>query len=177
MMTIPKYAILEIERRWLARPERLPDLHVPDSILVEDIYFPGTRLRLRKMTGNDGAIIYKLGKKYGKISTIEEPITNIYLDEKEYELLAALPGHRLARRRYHYPAGNQTYYINVIVDGEGPVIVEAEYQSRAAAQADTPPDFCGVEISASAEFEAHRLATTVDDALPQASQFYQNRYP
>jgi CYTH domain-containing protein len=156
-MNIPKYALLEIERRWLALPERLPDLSALESVLIEDIYFPETRLRLRKMSAAGGTI-YKLAKKYGKISAIEEPIVNIYLDEVEYSLLATLPGLYLTRQRYHYPGGDQAYFINVIVNGEGPMIVETEYGSRAIALADTPPDFCGVEISANVEFEAAQLA-------------------
>jgi CYTH domain-containing protein len=156
-MKTPKYAILEIERRWLAPPERLPDLSALEAVLIEDIYFPKTRLRLRKMN-MAGGTVYKLAKKYGKISAIEEPIVNIYLDEVEYSLLATLPGLYLTRQRYHYPGGDQAYFINVIVNGEGPMIVETEYGSRAIALADTPPDFCGVEISANVEFEAAQLA-------------------
>lgn len=166
-MMIPKYAILEIERRWLVRREHLPDLAGLDSILIEDIFFPGTRMRLRKMT-SAGGTIYKLGKKYGKISDIEEPITNIYLDETEYAFFASLPGNHLVRRRYHHATGNRTYFINVALDGEGPILVEAEYHSREDALADTPPDFCGVEVSANAEFEANRLVMTMNDMSPQA---------
>lgn len=157
---IPKYTILEIESRWQARLERLPALDGLESILIEDIYFPGTRTRLRKMT-SAGGTIYKLGKKYGKISDIEEPIVNIYLDEAEYAFFATLPGKHLARRRYHYTPGNQTYLINVALNGEGPILIEAEYPSRERALADTPPDFCGVEVSTNVEFEAARLAVAM----------------
>jgi CYTH domain-containing protein len=154
---IPKYAILEIERRWLAWPERLPDLSLLEFMLIDDIYFPHTRLRLRKMSLAVG-YVYKLAKKYGKISEIEEPIVNTYLDEAEYALLATLPGRQLTRKRFHYRQGNQMYFINVIVHGEGPIIVEAEYASREEALADTSPDFCGAEISADVEFEAAQFA-------------------
>lgn len=150
---IPKYAILEIERRWLARPELLPELSSLEHMLIEDVYFPDTRLRLRRMTSADG-VVYKLGKKYGKISGIEEPIVNIYLDEAEYSLFAALPGRRLARRRYHYSSGGRTYNINVALDSTIPIIVEAEYDSRDSAFLDAPPPFCELEISDDPAFEA-----------------------
>lgn len=154
---LPKYAILEIERRWLARLDRLPTLAELEFVLIEDIYFAGTRMRLRKMT-LAGGLVYKLGKKYGKISDIEEPIANIYLDEAEYAFFATLPGRRLARRRYPYAVGRRTYFISVILNGEGPILIEAEYPSRESALADTPPDFCGLEVSADADFEAVRFA-------------------
>ena len=154
---IPKYAILEIERRWLARSELLPELGSLDHMLVEDVYFPGTRMRLRKMTGA-GSIVYKLAKKYGKISSIEEPIVNIYLDENEYSFFAALPGRRLVRRRFHFHAGGRTYSINMILEGEGPIIVEAEYESREIALRDVPPPFCGDEISNDVFYEAVKFA-------------------
>jgi CYTH domain-containing protein len=162
---IPKYAILEIERRWLAWPERLPDLSLLESMLIDDIYFPHTRLRLRKMSLAVGHV-YKLGKKYGKTSEIEEPIVNIYLDEAEYVLLATLPGRQLIRKRYHYRQGNLMYFINVTVHGGGPIIVEAEYASQEKALADTPPDFCGAEISADVEFEAAQFAVAAS-SLPR----------
>lgn len=154
---IPKYAILEIERRWLARPELLPELSSLDHMLIEDVYFPDTRMRLRKMT-IAGGMVCKLGKKYGKISDIEEPIVNIYLDEAEYTFFAALPGRRLARRRYHYLAGGRTYNINVAPDSTTPIIVEAEYDSRESALLDAPPPFCGLEISDDPAFEAAMFA-------------------
>ena len=150
---IPKYAILEIERRWLARPELLPELSSLEHLLIEDVYFPDTRLRLRKMTGA-GGVGYKLGKKYGKISGIEEPIVNIYLDEAEYALFAALPGRRLVRHRYHYLTGGRTYNINVALGNTTPIIVEAEYDSRESALLTVPPPFCGPEISDDPAFEA-----------------------
>ncbi len=59
---IPKYAILEIERRWLARPELLPELSSLDYMLIEDVYFPDTRLRLRKMT-IAGGVVYKAARR------------------------------------------------------------------------------------------------------------------
>lgn len=152
-----KYTVAEIERRWLARPELLPDLSTLTSTLIEDIYFPNTRLRLRKMTADDG-VVYKLGKKYGKISDIEEPITSIYLTTEEYALFAALPGKRLRRRRYHYRFGERDYSINVVLDSDGPVIIETEYLSRESATADSPPPFCGREVSGEVEFEAVAFA-------------------
>jgi CYTH domain-containing protein len=58
----PKYAIDEIERRWLvAAEDAAPHLHdAPLRIL--DKYIDGCRLRLRKIATADGEFVYKFCK-------------------------------------------------------------------------------------------------------------------
>ena len=95
----PKYSLLEIERRWLLHQSASPDLNTLPSLLITDRYLKGTRMRLRQIE-EEGHFRYKLVKKYGPISDLSEPITNIYLSQSEYELLATLPALVLTRQRF-----------------------------------------------------------------------------
>lgn len=42
---LPKYALLEIKRRWLVDETRLPDLSGLEMITITDLYITGSRLR------------------------------------------------------------------------------------------------------------------------------------
>ena len=109
----PKYAELEIERRFLVDSALLPDLSEPDSTLIVDLYLHCGRLRLRKMTSPDDAVLYKLCKKYGKSGSFQEPITNLYLSEQEHVALAQLPGDSLVKRRYKHPFEGRIFSIDI----------------------------------------------------------------
>ena len=109
----PKYTQLEIERRFLIDPALLPNLSELESTLIEDIYLHCGRLRLRKLTSPDGAITYKLCKKYGNSDTFEEPIANLYLTNSEYLALAHLEGDVLLKRRYKHPFEGRVFSIDI----------------------------------------------------------------
>lgn len=68
---------------------------------ILDRYVTGTRLRLREVREDDGTVTRKLGHKV-RISDgpAEVACTNFYLDDNEWNLLAALPA-RLLRKRRH----------------------------------------------------------------------------
>ena len=93
-----KYAVVERERRY--RLERLPD-GVSSTKEILDRYITRTRLRLREVRESDGTVTRKLGHK---VRITEGPAeiacTNLYLDDDEWALLAALPA-RLLRKRRH----------------------------------------------------------------------------
>jgi len=152
----PKYSELEIERRWLVDDALLPGLSSLPMRLITDKYLENSRLRLRKIESN-GEFVYKFCKKYGKISEIAEPITNLYLSQEEYQLLADLPGRELTRQRYTYHYQEVKFSINVVIGQQAPVIVEAEFESEADACQCEPPPFCTEEISSDPQYEAIRL--------------------
>ena len=134
----------------------LPDLSSLPMRLITDKYLENSQLRLRKIE-SDGEFVYKFCKKYGKISEIAEPITNLYLSQEEYQLLAELPGRELTRQRYTYPYQGVQFSINVVVGRRAPVILEAEFESEADACRCEPPSFCAEEISSDPQYEAVRL--------------------
>lgn len=151
-----KYSLPEIERRWLVEIdlEMAKSLYGVPFTRIEDIYFPETRLRLRKMTASDGAVQYKLCKKYGKQTPLSEPITNLYLSEGEYALLAALPGKRIQKRRYKIEGGSLDVFE---LPADAPAIFEKEFPSEAEASAYTPPVFVGKEVTADSAYTCASL--------------------
>ena len=107
---MPRYAIAEIERRWLVNATAIADLALVPFRRYEDLYIDGSRLRLRRITEPGGSKIFKLGKKYGKRSLLSEPMTTLYLDEAEYDRLRQLPGSAAWKRRYAIAGGSLDVY-------------------------------------------------------------------
>lgn len=145
-----KYARLERERRFLIC--ELPEEIANSSgfSLIEDLYIEDTRLRLRKISDSEGQLIErKLGQKFlPDPSQPEEALmTNIYLDQQEYELLAALKGKPLRKRRLAYPYQERVFSIDMF-EGElaGLILCEIEL----AQEDDSPielPHFVEQEVT------------------------------
>lgn len=93
-----KYAVVERERRYLLAS--LPS-GLDSTRDIVDRYVTGTRFRLREVREADGAAVYKLGHKV-RLSAGPQEIacTNLYLDEEEWSVLAALPARSLRKRRH-----------------------------------------------------------------------------
>ncbi|MCB0826949.1 MAG: hypothetical protein KDC26_12235 [Armatimonadetes bacterium] len=121
----PKYSLPEIERRWLVDKSQLPDLTGLLITHILDLYIDNTRMRLRKMTAEDGTITYKLCKKYGNTGVYSEPITNIYLTKEEYETFQHLIGRWVEKNRYRLPQGGS---LDIPVD-ENQIVFEIEFAS------------------------------------------------
>lgn len=150
----PKYANAEIERRWLVDLQAVGPLEAVAFRDIEDLYLPGTGLRLRKMEQPSGKAVYKFCKKYGKASALSEPITNLYLSEAEYGLLAQISGHLLRKRRYAVAGGALDLY------GQGEFAVfEVEFKSEAEAVQYIPPSFVREEVTDNAFFSGAQLAS------------------
>ena len=96
----PKYARVELERRWLVDPAARPALDGCHCTLIEDRYIEQTRMRLRRMSrpGWDKTK-WKLTKKYDTERPEARPIVTTYLTEAEHALLAALPALPMTKRR------------------------------------------------------------------------------
>ncbi len=68
---------------------------------IVDHYLDGTHLRLREVIDTDGRVTRKLGHKVRLTSGPSEvACTSVYLDEREWELLRALPSRTLRKTRY-----------------------------------------------------------------------------
>ncbi len=151
-MDAPKYAQLELERRWLVDKAKLPSLELPCKH-IEDSYLTNTRLRLRAVTDGPDAV-YKLCKKYGKRG-VTEAVANVYLSKREFELLNGLAGSKLEKRRYALPEGALDVFGGRL---EGLVIFEVEFGSEREALSFTPPDFVTLEVTGFPEYEGASLA-------------------
>jgi CYTH domain-containing protein len=156
-----KYARFEYERKFLlVRPPR--NLDTTQGWQIVDHYFVGTRLRLRKMISlAEGETIYKLGQKYlaNPELTTTLTMTNMYLDETEYNVLVALGGNILEKTRYRYPYENRVYSIDVFGERhEGLVLAEIEAETENEMVALEPPAFALREVTDSAFFRGGYLA-------------------
>ena len=163
-MPIPKYAILENERRFLVTGG--PDLASAPFRLIEDLYLTDSRLRLRAITHVDGAREFKLCKKYESPDPASGPIVNIYLTAAEHAILSDLPGQPLRKRRYRVAWGERAYGVDVF-EGvlAGLVLCEAEADSPEAIKSTVFPPWASREVTADRFFTGGNLAQVTADEL------------
>lgn len=154
-MALPKYAQWEIERRWLVEPRAVESLELGPPREIEDVYLPGTGLRLRKLSEAGAPPVFKLCKKYGKSVGRSEAITNLYLTEAEYTLLrSALDGQRVRKVRRAVAGGSLDLYPGA----PSLAVFEIEFDSEDAAATYVPPDFVTVEVTTHPAYSGASLA-------------------
>jgi CYTH domain-containing protein len=152
---LPKYSALEIERRWLVDLPAVGDLSRLPCRLLEDLYITDSGLRLRKISDPNGETIYKFGKKYGKRSRLAEPITTLFLTEREYRQLAILAGVAATKRRYSIASGSlDVFPASCSVEA----VFEMEFRSEAEAENYAPPTFVTREVTGDARFSGFAIA-------------------
>jgi CYTH domain-containing protein len=157
MIGAPKYSQPEIERRWLVEHTDFGALARSKPFRhIEDRYIVGTRLRLRKIEHPDGVVTFKLGKKYGARCEGIEHVVSMYLDEQEYNVLAALATNVTRKRRYAVAGGSIDEYI---YPNTGPLIFEVEFASVAEARAYTAPSFVGLEVTGNSTYSGFTIAS------------------
>lgn len=144
--------MVETERRFLIKT--LPDLSSLKSLAIEDkMLLTGEdhpHLRLRRK--GDHLMLTKKAPKEGGtgLEMIEEIIE---LSEIEYQLFATLKGIGQCKTRYYVPLGKYEAELDVWhKELSGLAILEVEFPSKEEAEAFTPPEFCGQEITGT-EFE------------------------
>lgn len=160
MEKMPKYSKLEHEKKWLLKKKSLPSLEALDKTKIVDKYFPETKIRLRKMTNlKSGENVYKLCKKYGKLTNTSEPITNIYLNESEYLLLNNLPGYILTKNRYGYPFHDKLYSIDEFTRSMEPFyLLELEIGDGESFEDVELPEFIERDVTEEEGFSGYSLA-------------------
>jgi CYTH domain-containing protein len=157
-----KYARVERERRFLlaAVPEAL-DLTGAHQ-RFEDLYFPGTTLRLRRVTSAAGDVIeLKLNQKlpHEPEQASHRIITSVYLGPADFALLARLPGARLAKRRHPFAWQGAVFGIDRFeAPLAGLVLAECEADSEARLAALPPLPVRHVEVTDDPFFSGGRLA-------------------
>jgi len=152
-----KYARLERERRWLLRAPPVP-ASAAGEMEITDLYFNGTRLRLRRVVDRRGTqpTVYKLTQKVPG-PEVQHLITNTYLSEAEYELLSRLDGVRLQKTRYSVPPFGVDVFEPPL---DGLVLAEAEFDDDAAMAAASPPEDSVAEVTTDIRFSGGRLVET-----------------
>lgn len=110
-----KYAVVERERRFLV--SRLPAA-AHERLRIVDRYVTGTRLRLREVVTEDGAVTRKLGHKVRLGEGPDEiACTSLYLDDGEWQMLCRLPAKTLRKVRHLVTRGGVTVAIDELEDG------------------------------------------------------------
>ena len=149
-----KYAQIERERRFLLA--RFPSADVVRVRHITDRYIDGTRLRLREQTDDGGPAIFKLTQKVPARENGAQQglITNIYLIQDEFRLLAQLPGKTLRKVRYSVPPFGVDLFEGAL---QGLRLAEAEFDSPSEADALVVPDFILHEVTDDERFTGGRL--------------------
>lgn len=161
-----RYARVELERRFLLGA---PPPGLGAAIAIYDRYLLGTRLRLRRMEpGRDGPVDRKLGQKVrpDPADPSRVLLTNLYLSEAEYDLLANLPAAELRKIRYPWLLGDRLVGIDVFAGPlEGLVLLEADFESEEAMAAFAAPADARAEVTHDDRFSGGTLASLPRGAL------------
>jgi len=155
MQTPHKYARIERERRFLL--DRFPHgRHAVSFRRITDRYIEGTRLRLREQREDTGALVFKLTQKIPGRGTgaLQGLITNFYLSEDEFRLLAQLPSARLSKTRFSIPPFGIDIFEETL---DGLILAEAEFDSESEAEALEFPTFARCEVSDDHRFTGGEL--------------------
>jgi CYTH domain-containing protein len=153
--TLPKYAIFEIERRWLVDLARCPAFDERAGATITDRYIDQSHLRLRKVERSSGEVTYKLCKKYERLDSVAQPIVNIYLSADEYEMLNRLPGRVIVKRRHAFAEGAIDIYLLGDVELG---IFEVEFENLATAATYLPPAVALDEVTHDSKYSGASLA-------------------
>ena len=163
-----KYARVERERRFLLTglPEGLEPAAPHAQIF--DNYLTGTRLRLRKIRVPERREwTWKLTQKFAPDPSdfSRTLITNIYLSQYEYEMLAVFEGNELRKNRYPFEHEGRAYSVDVFLgDLRGLFLAETEFETDEEMRAFAPPSFAALEVTNDETFTGARLVglTTED---------------
>lgn len=152
-----RYAKPERERRFLLA--RQPPGKITKTVHITDRYFLGTRLRLRQMaeTGDGSAEkFYKLTQKVPAPDGAPGLLSTIYLNAREFSLLAALPGSTLSKTRYSIPPFGVDAFESPL---RGLFLAEVEFDDEAAMNAFIPPPWIVAEVTRDCRFTGGHLVT------------------
>ncbi|MBC7929957.1 MAG: hypothetical protein H7Z38_05250 [Rubrivivax sp.] len=156
-----RYARIERERRFLLRELpaglRLSDAHTQ----ITDNYITGTRLRLRKVrvpVTNEWTL--KLTQKHAP----DPPdfsrtlITNIYLNQLEYETLSVFEANEIRKNRYSYEHEGRRYSVDVFLGPlRGLILAESDFDSDEEMDAFPLPSFAVADVSRDSLFTGGSL--------------------
>ena len=154
----PKYAHLEIERRWLVDAGKLAIADLGDPIAIHDRYIEGTRMRLRRME-RGGVHVFKLTRKYECGEADARPIVTAYLEQAEYEVFASLPALELSKTRLKLAFGGLALSIDRFQGPlEGLTLAEIEMDDLAALRALPDPPWAVRDVTHELPYQGATLA-------------------
>ncbi len=148
------YARVERERRFLL--DSFPNADGVRLRQITDRYIDGTRLRLREQKDDGDPAIYKLTQKVPEPASGAQQgwITNIYLAEGEFRLLAQLPAKTLRKVRHTVPPFGIDVFEGAL---QGLRLAEAEFNSEPEAEALIVPEYILHEVTDDDRFTGGQL--------------------
>lgn len=158
-----RFARAEWERRFLL--EQFPvNVAVTRVREIADRYILGSRLRLRRMSDEEGTVVFKLTQKLddGAAGAFQGDLTTLYLTEAEHTMLNALPARVLEKTRHSVaPLGIDVF------KGElaGLVMAEVEFGSAEEAEAFEPMAFLVHEVTSDPRFTGGSLCQATRQQL------------
>ena len=169
-----KYSCLELERRFLVHD-------LPEEIRasgyrwrISDRYIPETRLRLRRMESRRGAeVLYKLSQKFSDQleASRKTTITNLYLNEGEYNCLQTLAGNEVLKDRYLFEYKKHRFGIDVFAGRHaGLILAEVEAATEIDLDDIPIPSFLVREVTEEPFFTGGKLAEASQAELRKALQ-------
>jgi CYTH domain-containing protein len=157
------YARIERERRFLLAefPRAAEVVRVRH---ITDLYIDGTSLRLREQRDDGGPAVFKLTQKIPVPASGAQQgfITNMYLTQDEFRLLAQLPANRLSKTRHSVPPFGIDVFEGAL---EGLFLAEAEFDSAEEAGSLVLPPFIFRELSDDVRFTGGRLVRASRDEI------------
>lgn len=156
-----RYARVERERRFLlsALPPGLEVAHEHTQIF--DNYITNTRLRLRKVRmPAKREWTWKLTQKFAPrpddfSRTI---ITNIYLTQVEYEMLAVFEGNEIRKNRYPYEHEGRKFSVDVFLGAlHGLILAETDFEADEEMEKFPLPSFAFADVTNDPLFTGGRL--------------------
>ncbi|MGH9942975.1 MAG: hypothetical protein ACRD9R_11535 [Pyrinomonadaceae bacterium] len=165
-----KYARVERERRYLLR-ELPPGLLLTDfHTQLFDNYITNTRLRLRKVrVPAKREWTFKLTQKFALDPTdlSRTFITNIYLTQPEYEVLAVFEANEIRKNRYPYEHEGRRYSVDVFLGAlHGLILAETDFDTDEELRAfTTPPPFAAFDVTQDELFTGGRLVHLTADEI------------
>ena len=131
---------------------------------IADRYIEGTTLRLRELSEEGEAPVFKLTQKIAMPGAGAQQgfITTMVLTEAEFRLLARLPARTLSKIRHSVPPFGIDVFEGAL---EGLVLAEAEFESAEESSSLVVPSFILEEVSDDARFTGGRLVCATRDEL------------
>ncbi len=164
-----KYARVERERRFLLR-ELPPEFKLSDPhTQIFDNYITGTRLRLRKVrVPTKREWTFKLTQKFAPDPSdlSRTLITNLYLTQYEYEVLAVFEANEIRKNRYPYEHANRAYSIDVFLGAlHGLILAETDFQTDEESRAFPLPSFAAFDVTNDEIFSGGKLVYLTSDEI------------
>jgi CYTH domain-containing protein len=156
-----KYARIERERKFLL--DRLPDGLTPASrhMQITDNYLTGTRLRLRKVRDpQTNKWTLKLTQKFAPNpkDLSRTIITNVYLNAREYNMLAVFEANEIRKNRYPFEHQSCQYGIDVFIGALwGLMLAEISFETDEALEQSATPPFAIAEVTNNEMFTGAKL--------------------